>query len=355
MRLDLGRSTVADSAVHLAVDAEQSQFAAWAWLTAGTRASLPHSVGALACQAAAAPPLCRLFGCAMDVARALCTRNVTQHHGRWKYLVQAPRAQHRQQLDWHCSLDPWAANNHTLTSAFCGERTPTQQARRTRRGTRTRISCHMTGGQIERKQSDLLETDRKVTTPADRRPVVISGPSGVGKGTLITKLLEKYPDTFVTTVSHTSRKPRAGEVEGRAYYFVSEPEFLSLISRGAFIESTHFSGNYYGTSKQTVLDQTAQGRVVILDIEMQGAKAIKADPNLQARYVFVKPPSLEALEHRLRGRSTEDEESIQRRLAQARLELEEADRSNTYEVSIVNDDVDTAFQELLQFIFATKV
>lgn len=200
-------------------------------------------------------------------------------------------------------------------------------------------------------QDVLIDTDSSAAIPSDRRPVVISGPSGVGKGTLIDKLLAQYPETFVKTVSHTTRQPRKGEVEGDAYFFVSDKEFSSLVARNAFVESARFSGNSYGTSKQTIIDQSAKGRVVILDIDMQGAKAIKADPSLQARYVFVKPPSLEALEQRLRGRGTETEDKVQARLAQARLELDEADQSDTYEVFIVNENIDVAFQELIDFIF----
>ncbi len=93
-----------------------------------------------------------------------------------------------------------------------------------------------------------------VTAPTERRPIVISGPSGVGKGTLCQRLLDAYPETFATTVSHTTRKPRPGEVEGSAYYFVSREKFESLIAESHFIEFAEFNGNLYGTSKQTVID-----------------------------------------------------------------------------------------------------
>ncbi|KAK4146365.1 uncharacterized protein C8A04DRAFT_25875 [Dichotomopilus funicola] len=191
--------------------------------------------------------------------------------------------------------------------------------------------------------------------PMERRPIVISGPSGVGKGTLCQRLLNTYPGTFATTVSHTTRKPRPGEVEGSDYYFVSRDKFELLIAQGTFIEFAEFNGNLYGTSKQTVIDQTTGGSVVLLDIEMEGVKQLKAeeskaDSQMKPRFVFVRPPSLEALEARLRGRGTEDEGSIQRRLAQAKTELAYAE-TGVHDIIVINDDLDKAFQDLVAFIF----
>ncbi|KAK4148408.1 hypothetical protein C8A00DRAFT_39029 [Chaetomidium leptoderma] len=185
-------------------------------------------------------------------------------------------------------------------------------------------------------------------------PIVISGPSGVGKGTLCQRLLDAYPEIFATTVSHTTRKPRPGEVEGSAYYFVSRDKFESLITEGIFIEFAEFNGNLYGTSKQTVIDQTARGSVVLLDIEMEGVKQLKeeqskADSQINPRFVFIRPPNFEALEARLRRRGTEDEGSIQRRLAQATTELAYAE-TGVHDKIIINDDLDKAFQDLEDFI-----
>ncbi|KAL4874229.1 P-loop containing nucleoside triphosphate hydrolase protein [Aspergillus karnatakaensis] len=185
----------------------------------------------------------------------------------------------------------------------------------------------------------------------DPRPIVISGPSGVGKGTLIQRLFDTHPDTFGFTVSHTTREPRPGEVEGVAYFFVSPADFSTLCSQGAFVEHAFFSGNYYGTSKITVDDQASKGLVALLDIEMQGVKQMKANASIDARYVFVKPPSLESLEQRLRGRGTESEEEVQRRLAQARVELEYADSQGAFDKVLVNDDVERAYKELEGFVF----
>lgn len=157
--------------------------------------------------------------------------------------------------------------------------------------------------------------------PRDRRPLVISGPSGVGKGTLINLLSARHPDVFTLSVSHTTRQPRAGEAHGVHYHFVERDEFEALIARDGFIEHAEFGGNRYGTSKQTIRDQSGAGKVVVLDIEMEGVKQIKKS-DIEARFVFVAPPSEEELEKRLRGRGTEKEDSVLKRLKQAKLELE---------------------------------
>jgi guanylate kinase len=185
----------------------------------------------------------------------------------------------------------------------------------------------------------------------DRRPIVISGPSGVGKGTLRQKLFDAYPDTFALTVSHTTRKPRPGEVDGVDYFFTTPSTFTSLISQDSFVEHARFGDNYYGTSKQTIADQTAKGRVVVLEVEMEGVKQMRASSSIDARYVFIKPPALETLEARLKGRSTENAGDIQKRLAQAKVELEFADTPGVHDKIIVNDDLDKAFEELHKFVY----
>lgn len=187
--------------------------------------------------------------------------------------------------------------------------------------------------------------------PSDSRPIIISGPSGVGKGTLAQKLFDTHPGTFSWTVSHTTRKPRPGEVEGETYFYVSFPEFSALVNRNAFVEHALFSGNYYGTSKRTVMEQVAKGRIVVLDIDMQGVKQVKGDPDIDARYVFISPPSLEALEARLRNRGTETEEEIQKRLAQADAEVKYSCEQGAYDKIIVNDNLGNAYKELEKFVF----
>ncbi|KAJ5698164.1 Guanylate kinase [Penicillium macrosclerotiorum] len=181
-------------------------------------------------------------------------------------------------------------------------------------------------------------------------PIVISGPSGVGKGTLIKKLFDAHPDTFAFTVSHTTRSPRVGEADGVSYFFVDRSKFADLIAEGAFVEHATFGSNQYGTSKQTIADQTAKGRIVVLDIEMNGVKQMKSNSGIDARYVFISPPKFEDLEKRLRGRGTEKDEDVQKRLEQAKAELEYAE-TGVHDKIIVNDDLEVAYRELESFIF----
>ncbi|KAJ5092777.1 Guanylate kinase [Penicillium angulare] len=182
------------------------------------------------------------------------------------------------------------------------------------------------------------------------RPLVISGPSGVGKGSLIDKLFTAHPDTFSFTVSHTTRKPRAGEVDGKSYFFATHEEFDALVAENGFVEHAVFGSNKYGTSHRTITEQTAKGLIVVLDIEMNGVRQMKANPSIDPRYVFIQPPSMAVLESRLRGRGTESEEDVQRRLAQAAAELEFAN-AQTGDKIIVNDDLETAYRELEEFVF----
>ncbi|KAK7747853.1 guanylate kinase [Cytospora paraplurivora] len=186
--------------------------------------------------------------------------------------------------------------------------------------------------------------------PPDRRPLVISGPSGVGKGTLFKLLFARHPDTFTLSVSHTTRGPRAGEQPGVDYHFVTRAEFEDLIARDGFVEHAEFGGNRYGTSKSTIREQGDKGKVVVLDIEMEGVKQIKKS-DIPARFVFVAPPSEEELERRLRGRGTEKEESIQKRLAQAKLELQYSEIPGVHDIIIINDDLEKAYKQLEDFVY----
>ncbi|CAG7557365.1 unnamed protein product [Fusarium equiseti] len=187
----------------------------------------------------------------------------------------------------------------------------------------------------------------------DLRPIIISGPSGVGKGTLIQMLIDSNPDQFSATVSHTTRKPRPGEKDGIAYHFVSPAIFSEMIATGRFIEHTLFSGNHYGTSKDTVARQKLQRSTALLDIDVEGVKTIVESGSLDTRCVFIKPPSPKTLEDRLRGRETETEESIQQRLARAKDELQYAETSEVYDIVITNDDLGKAYEELEAFAFGS--
>ncbi|PYI18798.1 guanylate kinase [Aspergillus japonicus CBS 114.51] len=181
------------------------------------------------------------------------------------------------------------------------------------------------------------------------RPVVVSGPSGTGKSTLLKRLFADYPNTFGFSISHTTRSPRAGEQDGREYYFTTKEDFLDLVSKHGFIEHAQFGGNHYGTSVQAVKNIAEQGRICILDIEMEGVKQVKRT-DLNARFLFLAPPSVEELERRLRGRNTETEESLKKRLAQAKNELEYAKEPGAHDKIVVNDDLEKAYAELRDFI-----
>ncbi|MCJ1256949.1 hypothetical protein MMC24_004774 [Lignoscripta atroalba] len=196
------------------------------------------------------------------------------------------------------------------------------------------------------------------TATQKHRPIVISGPSGSGKSTLLKRLFADHPDTFGFSVSHTTRSPRPGEQDGREYNFTTKEAFLSLVDEGGFIEHAQFGGNHYGTSIKAVKDIAEKGRICILDIEMEGnframlksssTKGVKQvkRTDLHARFVFLSPPSLQILEQRLRGRGTEEEESLQKRLKQAEAEMAFSKEEGVHDKVVVNDDLDKAYQEL---------
>jgi guanylate kinase len=162
------------------------------------------------------------------------------------------------------------------------------------------------------------------------------------------KLFAEFPDKFGFSVSNTTRAPRPGEVNGKDYHFVSESEFKQLIEDKKFIEWARFSGNYYGTSIQSVQDVAKLGRTCILDIDMQGVKSVKAT-DLNARFLFLAPPSIEELRARLEGRGTESKESLEKRISAAAAELEYA-KTGAHDKTIVNDDLDKAYDQLKEFI-----
>lgn len=182
------------------------------------------------------------------------------------------------------------------------------------------------------------------------RPIVISGPSGTGKSTLLKKLFAEFPNKFGFSVSNTTRTPRAGETNGVDYHFTSVDEFKKLIDENKFIEWAQFSGNYYGTSIKAVEDVAKTNKVCLLDIDMQGVKSVKAS-TIDARYLFVAPPSIESLRDRLVGRGTETEDSIAKRIASATGEMEYA-QTGAHDLVIVNDDLEKAYQQFKEFILA---
>ncbi|XP_055358009.1 uncharacterized protein LOC129602864 [Paramacrobiotus metropolitanus] len=185
------------------------------------------------------------------------------------------------------------------------------------------------------------------------RPVVLAGPSGCGKSTLIKRLMDDIgKDKIGFSVSHTTRKPREGEQEGVHYHYVSPEVFEQLIQDNAFVEHATFSGNRYGTSKRAVLNVLQQGKLCLLDIDMQGVRNVK-QTDLNAVCIFIKPPNVQELEKRLRGRGTESEEAVQKRLNAATAELKFGETPGTFDYTIINDDLDKAYSELKDVI--TKV
>ncbi|XP_047138138.1 guanylate kinase isoform X3 [Hydra vulgaris] len=193
----------------------------------------------------------------------------------------------------------------------------------------------------------LVRYARKMTQKL--HPVVLSGPSGCGKSTLIKKLTTEFPTKFGFSVSHTTRAPRPNEIDGKDYHFTTLEAINQKIEAGEFIESATFSGNKYGTSKKAVHDVLETGKICILDIDSQGVKSIKKT-DLHCVLIFIKPPSLEELERRLRERGTETEEAIQKRLESAKAELDYATEAGSYHFTIVNDDLERAYKELKEII-----
>ena len=179
--------------------------------------------------------------------------------------------------------------------------------------------------------------------------LVISGPSGAGKGTLVSKLLDKDP-SFAFSVSVTTRGRRENEIEDVHYHFISEAEYDKLLSEDAFLEHASVHGHRYGTLKSEVYERMEKGQNVLLDIDPQGARAVM-EKEKDCVSVFILPPTYRDLKVRLHTRNTEGEEEIQRRLNNARGEIEQMNR---YLYLVVNDDLELAFDQLAAIVRAEK-
>ncbi len=189
-----------------------------------------------------------------------------------------------------------------------------------------------------------------MSKPSPKSPpqnlIVFTGPSGVGKGTVLRALLNRHPELHLS-ISATTRSPRAGEVDQKHYYFLTRSQFETMVAQGEFLEWAEFAGNLYGTPRQPLLDRIAQGERVILEIELEGARQVrKTAPD--ALQIFITPPSIEELEVRIRKRGQDSDAAIARRLERAQVEIASA---HEFDVQIMNDDFDTAVKMLEDVLF----
>ena len=206
-------------------------------------------------------------------------------------------------------------------------------------------------------KNELIEEPSVAPRPPRPLMIVVSAPSGAGKSTLCDRLVDEF-SKVVYSVSCTTRAPRGEEQDGEHYYFLSKKEFKERIKSGEFLEHAKVHGNFYGTLEDTVLYAMEEGGHVLLDIDVQGAaqireSLIRLDPRNPIRRgftdIFISPPSMEELEKRLRGRGTDDEKVIQKRLDNAKAEM---DCAKEYSFQIINDDLETAYNELKTVILS---
>lgn len=193
--------------------------------------------------------------------------------------------------------------------------------------------------------SDNIETESR---RQKGRVIIVSGPSGVGKGTLLKRLFAETDFPLVSSVSATTRAPRPGEKHGRDYWYLSREDFLKRRERGEFLESfeVYVGGNLYGTLRETVEKAVDEGRWVVLEIDVKGAKSV-VEKIPEATTIFIAPPSIEELRKRLEARGSESQEEIAKRVAHAQ---EEIDSSDFYQYRVVNDNLDSAFANLINIL-----
>ena len=176
-----------------------------------------------------------------------------------------------------------------------------------------------------------------------KKLIIITGPSGVGKGTIVKEILDKEKNIWLS-ISATTREPRRGEKEGENYYFLSDEKFKNMINKKLFLEWAQFAGNYYGTPLSSVNEKIEKGFIVLLEIEVEGAKQIK-DKFPEALSIFLLPPNKEELEKRIRNRGTEEEEAINRRLSRANYEIA---CSGEFDYVLTNHDIDETVKRVFK-------
>lgn len=195
-----------------------------------------------------------------------------------------------------------------------------------------------------------LSSGTVATSPASGQLIIFTGPSGVGKGTLLRQLLKRHPDIQLS-ISATTRSPRLGEEHGKHYYFMSRSEFEAMVSQKQLLEWAEFAGNFYGTPRQPLDAMISRGDVVILEIELAGARQVR-NTLPEAQQIFVLPPNIKELETRIRQRGQDSEDAIAKRLARAQIEI---DAANEFDIRIINDDLERAVAELERVIFTPQV
>jgi len=197
--------------------------------------------------------------------------------------------------------------------------------------------------------TQVLPTQSSATTSESLpsgRLIILTGPSGVGKGTLLERLRERHPKLYFS-ISVTTRSPRPDEIDGKDYYFVSRNDFEQLVANSELLEWAEFAGNYYGTPREAVEREISLGKCVLLEIELEGARKIhKIFPN--ALRIFIQPPSLKELEQRLRDRGKDSKEAIARRLRRAEEEIKAA---GEFDFQITNDNIEAALKQLEDILF----
>ncbi|HEY9778463.1 MAG TPA: guanylate kinase [Planktothrix sp.] len=210
----------------------------------------------------------------------------------------------------------------------------------------------MTSEQQGKVQVTSRPSDNPVKRGRSGNLIVVTGPSGVGKGTVTSQLLEQVPN-LLKSVSATTRGKRPNEVEGVDYFFKTPEEFYNMVEAGLFLEWAEFAGNHYGTPRAWVFEQLKKGIDVILEIEVLGAKQIK-ESCPQSTLIFLSPPSFEELKSRLKNRATEDPMKMTLRLMKARQELRALHEQHLFHYEVVNDNIEEAVNNLAHIVYAER-